>query len=240
MSKKRVLQAIVAAGFLSVGMGCGNMVKTTRIVNGKEVSVWTNPENAERMKQEEQKQAAAAQAYKTAEKRQASDPIRVLLYEPTISVDLAKVAKQDQLVAQVRREFENDPVIQIVVQKPSQSAFGRFDNKPSDADVTVVTHALLEDKVGRSSTTGKAGMMKAFVLKAEISSNYSSEDRHSVEKMDHLLKNVEVTKQFGEEVRSIIKDKIGPNLPSRQAVRQIRGGKETVNLKELFKSLKRQ
>lgn len=222
------IPAALAALSLFVA-GCGNMVKVTRVENGRKVTTWTTPEQAEQMKKDEQREKDVLAAYRTAEKRKAADPITVALYEPTVAANLEKAVKKDILDKQIRQHFENDPVIRLVSKKTLESAmknrsFMDRDKPPSvAADVTVTLAVLAQDKVGVNRATGKAGMMKALVFRAEVISHYAAEDRRKVEKAGHFLQNVQTSKELAEEIKALIKGPIGKNIPSKAALRKIRG-----------------
>lgn len=225
----KLAPALLALSVAAV-LGCGNMVKVTRVENGRKITTWTTPEEAERMKQADQKKADMVEAYRKAEKRKPTDPITVALYEATISADLEKAIKKDRLQEQIRQHFQNDPLIRIVDQKAVGASMATRsllnpDSAPTvNADVVVTPHVMTKDQVGINRASGKVGMTKALVFKATVASTYLPEDRHEVEKMGHVLQNVQTTKEFAEAIKHAIKEKIGPNIPSKAALAKIRGG----------------
>ncbi|MCJ7646375.1 hypothetical protein MUO65_05680, partial [bacterium] len=100
--------------------GCGGMTKTTRVVDGRKVTTWSDAETAKRTeeeeKQEEKQKAAYIEEIKKAEKRKPTDPIIVALFETDVA-DKLKKSTDGRLFKQFRKEFKNDPIIRLVDQK---------------------------------------------------------------------------------------------------------------------------
>jgi hypothetical protein len=241
-----ILSCLTAALLLS---GCSGMVKTTRVVDGKEVTVWTDPQTAKRYEQERKQKASKVDAYRKAEKRGPNDPIIVALYETEVEAKLKQNVK-GRLFEQLRKEFEGDPVIKLVDQKVVSRAaqekahrMSSFDNNPSssvDADVSVFTTAAAREEAGVNRATGKVGKMVALSYHAKVASDYFPEETYSVEESGNIFRNVAVTRAFAQKIKEIIKNKIGPNIPKRVAGRKFgEEGPKKVELSEFLKSMKK-
>ena len=241
-----IFSFLTAALLLS---GCAGMVKTTRVVDGKEVTVWTDPETAKRYEQEKQQKASKVDAYRKAEKRGPNEPIIVALYETEVEAKLKQNVK-GRLFEQLRREFEGDPIIKLVDQKvvarvAQQKAhpMSTFDadHLPNvDADVSVFTTAAAREEAGVNQFNGKLGKMVALSYHAKVASDYFPEETYSVEESGNIFRNVAVTHTFAQKIKEIIKSKIGPNIPKRVAGRKFgEEGPKKVELSEFLKGLKK-
>ena len=81
------------------------------------------------------------------------------------------------------------------------------------ADVEVVSRAYLKEVQGINRRTGKAGKMAAVVFEATIKSHFSP-DEYKVKESGNIFRNVQVTKRFADQIKRIIKEKIGPTIPA--------------------------
>jgi hypothetical protein len=226
MGKTSWLQVAVACLVLS---GCGDLVKTTQVVDGRQVIRWSDPQTAERFKQEEAQNAARVEAYRKAEMRKANDPIIVTLFETQVEGKL-KQNVQGRLFEHFRKEFEGDPIIKLVDQKKAAAAEKRGDRL--DSDVSVVSRAYLEKVFGRDTTTGKLGTGVVLAYEATVSSSYLPEDVYKVNQSGGIFSNMEVTHTFAEKIKAVIKNNIGPKIPKRSRA-------TVIDLSDLFDSLKR-
>lgn len=223
------LAALAPAGIFVALAGCAGMVKTTQVVDGREVTVWTNPENAERMKQENEARSREDARIRGLEKRKPGDPIVVALFETHVE-DRLKKAEKESIYDHLKREFENDPVIRLVDGKAIRAAQeqARFSSSVADdarrpkveeADVQVYTWASLREEAGIDRATGKAAMGTFFACQGEVVASCFPADRKKTEAKGHILKNPEVTKEFARRLKKIITEDLGPALPSRSALR---------------------
>ena len=242
--KKIVFLGLFALTF-AILSGCGGMTKTTRVVDGKKVTTWADPETAKRMEQEEKQKAAYVEELRKAEKRKPTDPIIVALFETDVAKDLKK-SVDGRLFTQFRKEFENDPIIRLVDQKIVNKAAKQASRRRSmskekpevAADVSVFSYANFKETLGYSKKTKKTGKMIALVYTATITSHYFSEDTCQVKETGNIFKNVEVTKKFADKIKDAIKNKIGPNIPSAAAKQEIKTEQKSEIL-DWFKSLKK-
>ena len=236
------LLLVLIASLLST-VGCGNMVKTTHTVDGKQVTTWADPETAKRIEQEERNKAARMEAYRAAEKRSPNDPIVVALYETEVEPQL-KANVQGKLFEQLRKEFENDGVIRLVEQnrlaRDSHQVSAMGTQKPNDAgaDVVVRSSARVSEELGINPKTGKPAKMIALVYQAQVFTPYSVDHQYTVTESGNLFRNIEVTRSFADKVKSVIKNRLGPEIPKRSALARSAEPVE-INLDDLRNSMKR-
>jgi hypothetical protein len=81
------------------------------------------------------------------------------------------------------------------------------------ADVEVVTRAYVEEKAGYNKKTKKLGTFAALVYEATIKSNYLPAE-YTVTEEGNVFRNGEVTKRLADQIKSVIKHKIGPTIPA--------------------------
>ncbi len=253
MFAKKSMAGFCLCLFILAGLwGCGGMVKTTRVVNGKKVTTWTSPEEAKRMEEKEAKKeeqrAANLKEINKAEKRKSNEPIIVALFETDVAENL-KTNTKGRLFPQLRKEFEKDAIIRLVDQKIVNNAAKQTKRKRRGrlgstarpkvaADISVFTTASVKEVVGRSKSTGKLGKMAALVYTATISSHYFADDTYTVKETGNIFNNVKVTRKFANKIKVIIKNKIGPNIPGA-AYKQKRKAKQKNQFSDWMKSLKK-
>jgi len=178
-----------------------------------------------KQKMEESQLADAERIERIAEapKRAANDPIRVLLHEIELSPDLASAQHEEGAAArQYHGEFQDDGLIRLV--DPSAvngreltQAFRMLAGKSTAAapvaDVEVVSRAYLKEQVGINKSTKKIGSYVAVVFEATIKSNYLPAE-YTITEEGSVFQNVQVTERFAEQIKSVIKQKIGPTIPA--------------------------
>ena len=245
LDKKKIVFLGLFALTFAILSGCGGMTKTTRVVDGKKVTTYSDPETAKRMEEEEKQRAAYIEELRKAEKRKPTDPIIVALFETDVA-DKLKENTKERLFPQFRKEFENDPIIRLVDQKIVNKAAKQTSRQRSmskdkpevAADVSVFSYANIKETVGYSKKTKKTGKMIALVYTATVTSHYFSEDTCQVKETGNIFNNVEVTKKFADKIKDAIKNKIGPNIPSAAGKQEIKE-KQKSQFLDLFKSLKK-
>lgn len=246
--KREIVFLGLFALMFAILAGCGGMTKTTRVVGGKKVTTYSDPETAKRMEEEEKQRAAYIEELRKAEKRKPTDPIIVALFEAYVADKLKKNTK-GRLFPQFRKEFENDPIIRLVDQKivnkaakqtkqASRRPLTSKDKPKVAADVSVFSYANIEETVGYSKKTKKTGKMIALVYTATVTSHYLPEDTHQVKETGNIFRNVEVTKKFADKIKDVIRNKIGPNIPSAAAKQEIKE-KQKSQFLDWLKSLKK-
>lgn len=158
--------------------------------------------------------AAQLEAFSAAPKRQSRDPIYVNLAPPVLDGKMQQAEKSKGAVAQqIRNEFASDPIIKLV--NGSQSIAGQRKPlvTPLIADVEVSSKVSLKEVYGVNRQTGKSGKMVAVVFEAIITSQVPPAT-YTVSETGHVLKNVEVSKRFAQQIRQVIVEKIGPRIPA--------------------------
>ena len=160
------------------------------------------------------RKAEQLEALSTAPKRQPQDPIYVSMDTPVLDDKMRQVEKPKGAVAQqIRNELASDPVIQLVPGRKDENGQRTVRATPSIADVEVSSKVSMKEVVGINRKTGKPGKMVAIVFEATITSQVPPAS-YTVSESGHVLQNVEVSKRFARQVRQVILEKIGPDIPA--------------------------
>jgi hypothetical protein len=158
--------------------------------------------------------AAQLEALSAAPKRQAEDPIYVSLAPPVLDGKMQQAEKPKGAVAQqIRNEFATDPIIKLVAGNQNRADLWKPHATPSIADVEVSSKVSIKEVYGVNRRTGKPGKMVAVVFEATITSQVPPAS-YTVSESGHVLQNVEVSKRFARQVRQVIVEKIGPDIPA--------------------------
>jgi hypothetical protein len=167
-------------------------------------------EMAEQLKE---KKAEQLEQLSHAPKRQPNDPIYVSLAPPVLDAQMEKAERSKGAVAeQIRSEFEADPIIKLIEEKQSRSGLLK-PHLAASADVEVSQKVSLKEAYGIDRKTGKPGKMMAVVFEATITSQVPPAT-YNVSESGHVLRNLEVSKRFAKQVKQVILEKIGPNIPA--------------------------
>lgn len=146
-------------------------------------------------------------------KRQPSDPIYVSLAPPVLDAQMEKAERSKGAVAeQIRSELEADPVIRLIEENRNQSGLLK-PHVAASADVEVLPKVSLKEAYGIDRKTGKPGKMLAVVFEATITTQ-APPATYNVSESGHVLRNLEVSKRFAKQVKQVILEKIGPNIPA--------------------------
>jgi major membrane immunogen (membrane-anchored lipoprotein) len=201
-------------------------------------------------KDREEKQAALA----SAPKRGPHDPIQVALFQTVVSEDLRKATTKDGVFPYLRKEFDNDRVIETLDQTQVDRyakdydfrtgrarSFSSFDRGPEflPADVYVESFAKMEQKVGISKATNKLASAPFLVYTARITSEYGDTSLEVTEE-GFILANIEVTRKFAEKIKAAVRNEIGPTIPKDAAsFRRGTGGMtvERINASEALRNI---
>lgn len=160
------------------------------------------------------RKAEQLEALSTTPKRQPQDPIYVSLAPPVLDDKMQQAEKPKGAVAQqIRSEFVSDPIIQLVPGSKNADGQRTVRATPSIADVEVASKVSMKEVVGVNRKTGKPGKMVAIVFEATITSQVPPAS-HTVLESGHVLQNVEVSKRFARQVKQVILEKIGPDIPA--------------------------
>lgn len=176
---------------------------TKRQVTGQEMSGQIRARRTEQL-----------ESLSAAPKRQPQDPIYVNLDSPVLDDKVQQAEKSKGMVAeQIRNEFSSDPVIQLVPGRTHTDGRRTVRATPSIADVEVFSKVSMKEVVGVNRKTGKLGKMVAIVFEATITSQVPPAS-YTVLESGQALQNVEVSKRFAMQVKQIILEKIGPDIPA--------------------------
>ena len=160
-------------------------------------------------------QEASSKMADAGPKRGPNDPIYVNLAAPVLDSKMQKVEKPKGAIAQhLRNEFGSDPIIQLIPTAKSAKKQKVAQATPPTADVEVASKVSLQEVLGINEKTGKPNKTINIVFEATISSQ-SPPATYTVSESGHVLKNMAVSKRFAQQIREVIMDKIGPELPAR-------------------------
>ena len=147
-------------------------------------------------------------------KRGPNDPIYVNLAEPVLDSTIQKAEKTKGGIGQyIRNEFASDPVIQLIPIAKSnvKRKTSRLASRAADVDVS--SKVSLKEVLGINAKTGKPMKTLNIVFEATISSK-SSPTTYTVSESGHIVKNMAVSKRFAKQIREVIVEKIGPDVPA--------------------------
>ena len=146
-------------------------------------------------------------------KRQPTEPIYVNLAPVELDEQMQKAERAKGAVAeQLRSEFVTDPMIKLVERNQEQSGLMRL-HQSAGVDVEVSPKVSLKQAYGIDRKTGKPVKMLAVVFEATITSQ-TPPATYTVSESGHAQRNIEVSKRFAKQVRQVILEKIGPNIPA--------------------------
>jgi hypothetical protein len=147
------------------------------------------------------------------QKRQANDPIYVTLAPPVLDDNMQRAERSKGVVAeQIRREFIGDPIIKLTDEHQNRS--GLLKPRTRVDAVEVSPKVSLREAYGIDRKTGKRSKVLAVVFEATITSQVPPAT-YTVSESGHVLKNVEVSKRFAKQIKQVILEKIGPNIPAQ-------------------------
>lgn len=142
------------------------------------------------------------------------DPIYVNLAPPVLDKKMQEVEKPKGAVAQqIRKELSSDPIIQLVTGGKSATV-GKSSPAHSVADVKVASKVSLMEMNGMNHKGDKdRKKMMSVVMEATITSK-SPPAIYTVYESGQVLQNVEVSKRFAKQIRQVILEKVGPQIPA--------------------------
>jgi hypothetical protein len=146
-------------------------------------------------------------------KRQPNEPIYVDLAPAELDEQMQKAERAKGAVAeQIRSEFVADPMIKLIERNQEQSGLLRR-RLSAGADVEVSPKVSLKEAYGIDRKTGKPVKMLAVVFEATITSQMPLAT-YTVSESGHAQRTFEVSKRFAKQVKQVILEKIGPNIPA--------------------------
>lgn len=160
------------------------------------------------------RRAAMLESLGSIPKRQPQDPIYVSLAPPVLDGKMQQAEKPKGAVAQqIHNEFASDPIIKLVAGNQARAGLKKHGATPSIADVEVASKVSIKEVYGVNRQTGKPGKMVAVVFEATITSQVPP-GVYTVSESGSIFQNVEVSKRFAKQVRQVIVEKIGPDIPA--------------------------
>lgn len=188
-------------------------VAVTACAGGDFASTGTDEDSAAKQQLDAQTKSQQAQANEAEQSkllnakplRGPQDPIYVNLASTVLDKKMQEAEKPKGAVAQhIRKELSSDPVIQLVPGNKKAASI---------IDVTVAPKVSLMEMRGVHRKTGKPGKMTAVVMEATITSQ-SPPAIYTVYESGHVLQNEEVSKRFAQQIREVILEKVGPQIPA--------------------------
>lgn len=160
------------------------------------------------------KRTELLESFENVPKRGPQDPIYVNITPPVLDKKMQQAEKSKGEIAQrIRSEFSSDPVIQLVPVARQTGGKVMGSSTRSITDVDVVSKVSLKEVVGVNRKTGKPSKMVAVVFEATITSQMPRAS-YTVSESGHVLHNDEVSKRFARQVKQVILEKIGPDIPA--------------------------
>ncbi len=149
------------------------------------------------------------------QKRQPEDPIYVNLVPAVLDSRIRQGEKPKGALGQhLRHEFAADPIIQLLPEPKNKIGRKPPQLVPPAADVEVVSTVSLKEILGVRGATGKPSKTVSILFEATITSQ-SPPASYLVSESGPVLQHRAVSKRFAQQIRDVIVDKIGPEIPAR-------------------------
>ncbi|MBH0198066.1 MAG: hypothetical protein HP497_01440 [Nitrospira sp.] len=149
------------------------------------------------------------------QKRRPEDPIYVNLVPVILDSRIRQDEKPKGAIGQhLRHEFAADPIIQLLPEPKNKIGRKTSQLVPPAADVQVVSIVSLKEILGVRGATGKPSKMLRIIFEATITSQ-SPPASYLVSDSGPVLQHRAVSKRFAQQIRDVIVDKIGPEIPAR-------------------------
>lgn len=209
------------------------------VTKGGKTTVTGDAETMAQVEQENKDKAAYQKEIAQAPRRAPTDPIRVTILNP-VWEGKNRNENQERANKMLLDEFKNDAVLKVVMADIPRKMGDRGDldllveeagKKNKGGDVYIHTLLGTEAALGRRAD-GKVAVGNAIVYKAEITSPYVAGAKQ-VKELGNLLQTTQMVKNVAAKSAELIKNDIGPRLPSPQAV-------EEINKKYMTSALQRQ
>jgi len=160
-------------------------------------------------------QAEPSDVAEVVPKRSPNDPIFVNLAVPVLDSKMRKAEKPKGAIAQyLRNEFASDPIVRLIPHSKPAKKQKVAQTTPPTPDVEVTSSVSVQEVLGINAKTGKPKKILNILFEATISSQ-SPPATYRVSESGHILKNMAVSKRFAKQIRAVIVEKIGPDLPAR-------------------------
>jgi len=210
-----MIWSVCSAIVLSVALSACGAGHHTTVADSADV-----PKAEENLVSQDVAEVAQEEPNKVADvvpKRNPNDPIYVNLAVPVLDNRMRKAEKPKGAITQhLRNEFSSDPIIQLIPIPNAKSAKKRKASQvtPPTPDVEVASTVSVQEVLGVNAKTGKPKKILNIVYEATISSQ-SPPATYTVSESGHILKNMAVSKRFAKQIRDVIVEKIGPEIPAR-------------------------
>ena len=197
------------------------------VTKGGKTTVTGDPETMAQVEKENQAKAAYQKDIAAAPRRAPTDPIRVTLLNP-IWEGKERNENLERANKMLADELKADPLLQVTLADIPRKKGDRSDtdiliaeaaNKRKAGDVYIHTALGTEAALGRKAD-GKLAVGNAIAYKADVRSAYEPGVKDAKE-LGNILQTTQMVKALGKKLGDIIKNDIGPRLPSAKAVDEI-------------------
>ena len=173
----------------------------------------TATEVSERLTNQEIAGVPLSQAADAGPKRRPEDPIYVNLARTVLDSKMCQAEKPKGAVGQhIRNEFASDPIIQLLPDPKNKIGRKASQSVLHSADIVVASKVYLKE--GQGVGGEKLGKTSTVVFEATITSQ-SPPTSYLVVESGPVLQHMAVSKRFANQIRDIIVEKIGPEIPAR-------------------------
>jgi len=175
----------------------------------------TPPLAGERLTNNEIAGISPALAAYAKQKRRPEDPIYVNLAPAVLDRKIRQSEKPKGAIGQhLRHEFASDPIIQLLPEPKNKIGRKTSQSVPTIADVEVVTTVSLKEVLGVKGTSGKPSKTVKVLFEATITSQFPPAS-YVVSESGPALQHLAVSKRFVQQIRDVIVEQIGPEIPAR-------------------------
>ena len=175
----------------------------------------TPPQVGERLTNNEIAGISPALAAYANQKRRPEDPIYVNLAPAVLDSKIRQAEKPKGAIGQhLRHEFASDPIIQLLPEPKTKIGRKTSQSVPSIADVEVVSTVSLKEVLGLKGTSGKPSKTVRVMFQGTITSQFPPTS-YVVSESGPVLQHLAVSKRFAQQIRAVIVEQIGPEIPAR-------------------------
>ena len=194
------------------------VVALSACTGGQQATVATDgtpPQVGERLTNNEIAGISPALAAYANQKRRPEDPIYVNLAPAVLDSKIRQAEKPKGAIGQhLRHEFASDPIIQLLPEPKTKIGRKTSQSVPPIADVEVVSTVSLKEVLGLKGISGKPSKTVRVIFQATITSPFPPTS-YVVSESGPVLQHLAVSKRFAQQIRTVIVEQIGPEIPAR-------------------------
>lgn len=193
---------------------CGGLILAL-VLSGCLGGQTTDTEVSEQLTNQEIAGLPSSQTTTATPKRRPDDPIYVNLAPTVLDKKLRRTEKPSGAIGQhIRHEFLSDPIIQLLPEPKSKIGRKTSLSIPRTADVEVASTVSMREVMRLSGKMDKPGKTIDIVFEATVTSQLPAFSFTVVES-GPVLQRMAISKRFAHQIREIIVEKIGPEIPAR-------------------------